>query len=51
VHRPWRTIGILAFTQIASWGSLYYAFSLVAPRIGQELGMRAVLMSTLIGPM
>ncbi len=43
MHRPWRTIGILAFTQIASWGSLYYAFSVVAPDIGQELGMRAEL--------
>jgi len=43
MHRPWRTIGILAFTQIASWGSLYYAFSVVAPGIGQELGMRAEL--------
>lgn len=43
MHRPWRTIGILAFTQIASWGSLYYAFSIVAPGIGQELGMRAEL--------
>jgi len=41
--RSWHTIGILAFTQIASWGSLYYAFSIVAPSIGQELGMRAEL--------
>lgn len=43
MHHPWRTIGILAFTQIASWGSLYYAFSIVAPTIGQALGMRAEL--------
>lgn len=44
MHRPWRTIGILAFTQIASWGTLYYAFSVVAPGIGRELGMRAELL-------
>ncbi|SHN43579.1 Predicted arabinose efflux permease, MFS family [Duganella sacchari] len=43
MHRAWHTIGILAFTQIASWGSLYYAFSIVAPGIGRELGMRAEL--------
>ena len=41
MHRPWRTIGKLAFTQIATWGSVYYAFSIVAPAIGGELGMRA----------
>lgn len=34
----WRTIGILACTQIISWGSLYYAFSILAPSIQQELG-------------
>jgi predicted MFS family arabinose efflux permease len=43
MHRPWLTIGILAFTQIASWGSLYYAFSILAPAIGQALVMRAEL--------
>ncbi|HEX7986066.1 MAG TPA: MFS transporter, partial [Duganella sp.] len=43
MHRPWRTIGILAFTQIATWGSVYYAFAIVAPAIGQQLGMRAEL--------
>lgn len=43
MHHPWRTIGILAFTQIVSWGSLYYAFSIVAPSIGQALGMRPEL--------
>jgi MFS family permease len=37
MHSPWRTIGILAVTQIASWGSLYYAFSIVAAAIGAEL--------------
>ena len=34
-----RTIGILAFTQIASWGALYYAFAVLAPDIQRELGM------------
>lgn len=43
MHRPWRTIGILAFTQIATWGTVYYAFSIVAPAIGRELGLRAEL--------
>lgn len=43
MHRTWRTIGILAFTQITSWGSLYYAFSIVAPDIGRELSLRSEL--------
>lgn len=43
MHRPWHTVGILAFTQIASWGSLYYAFSIVAPAIAQELALRQEL--------
>lgn len=34
----WRTIGILAPTQIISWGSLYYAFSILGPRIRDEMG-------------
>lgn len=38
---PRRTIAILAFTQIASWGSLYYAFAVLAPDIQRELGMSA----------
>ncbi|GAB3441928.1 MFS transporter [Massilia solisilvae] len=33
------TVGILAVTQITSWGALYYAFAVVAPRIQAELGM------------
>lgn len=37
MHSPWRTISILAVTQIASWGSLYYAFSIVAAAIGADL--------------
>ena len=43
MQHPWRTIGILAFTQIATWGSVYYGFSIIAPAIGRELGMRAEL--------
>jgi predicted MFS family arabinose efflux permease len=34
-----RLIGILAFTQIASWGSLYYAFSIVAPAMAHDLAL------------
>ena len=34
-----RTIGILAFTQIASWGALYYAFAVLAPDIRRELSI------------
>lgn len=37
MQSPWRTIGILAVTQIASWGSLYYAFAIVAAAIGADL--------------
>ncbi len=36
-----RTIGILAITQIASWGALYYAFAVLAPDIRRELGISA----------
>jgi MFS family permease len=38
---PWKIIGILAFTQIASWGSLYYAFAILAPGVQREFGWRA----------
>ena len=34
-----RLIGILAVTQIASWGSVYYAFSIVAPAIAHDLAL------------
>ena len=34
----WRTISILAPTQIISWGSLYYAFSILGPGIQHEFG-------------
>jgi predicted MFS family arabinose efflux permease len=43
MNRSTRTIGILAVTQISSWGSLYYAFSIVAPAIGASLGLRGEL--------
>jgi MFS family permease len=39
VHQPSKTIGILAVTQIVSWGSLYYAFAIVAPDIRRELAL------------
>ncbi|MFC4931593.1 MFS transporter [Massilia sp. GCM10023247] len=34
----WRAVGILACTQVISWGSLYYAFSILAPAVQRELG-------------
>ncbi|NEX63762.1 MFS transporter [Noviherbaspirillum sp. 17J57-3] len=37
---PWNIIRLLAFTQISAWGSLYYAFAVVAPDIQRELGWR-----------
>jgi MFS family permease len=39
MHQPSKTIGILAVTQIVSWGSLYYAFTIVAPDIQRDLGL------------
>lgn len=39
MHQPSKTIGILAVTQIVSWGSLYYAFSIVAPDIQRDLAL------------
>lgn len=35
------TIGILAFTQISSWGALYYAFAVLAPDMRRDLGIDA----------
>jgi len=35
-----RIIALLALTQVISWGSLYYAFSVLAPGIQRELGWR-----------
>jgi predicted MFS family arabinose efflux permease len=43
MSNQWRTIGILACTQIISWGSLYYAFSILAPSIQRELGWSTTL--------
>lgn len=37
------TIGILGLTQVLSWGSLYYAFTILAHDIGRELHLRAEL--------
>ena len=33
-----KTIGILAFTQVVSWGGLYYAFTILGPHIQREMG-------------
>ncbi|MDQ1818066.1 MFS transporter, partial [Massilia sp. CCM 9210] len=43
MRTTWRTIGILAITQIISWGSIYYAFSIVAPAIARDVGLRGEL--------
>jgi len=37
---PWKIVYLLAFTQVVSWGSLYYAFAIVAHDIQHELGWR-----------
>jgi hypothetical protein len=38
-HRePWNIVRILAFTQVASWGSLYYAFTILAAGMQRETG-------------
>ena len=39
--RSARTIAILAVTQLVSWGTLYYAFTIVARDIEHALGLRA----------
>ena len=39
MQQPSKTIGILAVTQIVSWGSLYYAFTIVAPDIQRDLAL------------
>jgi MFS family permease len=38
MNKHWKIIGILAITQIAAWGSLYYAFAVIAPKIVAEMG-------------
>lgn len=35
----WRVIGLLAVTQIVSWGSLYYAFGVLAAHMQASLGL------------
>ncbi|MGN6390020.1 MAG: MFS transporter, partial [Burkholderiaceae bacterium] len=37
-RQPWRLVGILAFTQLTGWGSLYSAFTILAPGILREFG-------------
>lgn len=39
MQRPSKTIGILAVTQLVSWGSLYYAFTILAPDIQRDLAL------------
>lgn len=39
----WRMIGILACTQIISWGSMFYGFSVIAPEIERETGWSSAL--------
>lgn len=39
MHPPSKTIGILAVTQVVSWGALYYAFTIVAPDIQRDLAL------------
>ena len=36
--RPWRLVWVFAVTQIVSWGSLYYAFSVLLVPMEQDLG-------------
>lgn len=36
---PRQVIAILALTQVLSWGSLYYAFSVLSPHMQRELGL------------
>lgn len=38
-----RIIGILAFTQVLSWGTVYFAFSVLAPEIQREMQWRPEL--------
>ncbi len=38
---PSKILGILAVTQIVSWGTLYYAFAILAPDMQREFGWRA----------
>ncbi|WP_220808441.1 MFS transporter [Noviherbaspirillum aridicola] len=40
---PWRIVRLLAITQIVSWGSLFYAFAILAADMQRELGWRGEL--------
>lgn len=39
-REPWRIVRLLAVTQIISWGSLFYAFTILAEDIQREFGWR-----------
>lgn len=39
-REPWRIVRLLAVTQIISWGSLFYAFAILAADVQRELGWR-----------
>lgn len=39
MSRPSKTIGILAVSQIVSWGTLYYAFTILAAGMQRDLGL------------
>ena len=45
-ERPWQVVWALAVTEIISWGSLYYAFSVLLVPMERELGWDR---STLVG--
>ena len=40
---PWQVVRLLAFAQIVSWGSRYYALAILAPDLQREFGWRAEL--------
>jgi MFS family permease len=39
LYQARKTIGILAITQIVSWGTMYYAFAVLSPAIRRDLGL------------
>ena len=43
MSRSSKTIGILAVSQIVSWGTLYYAFTILAAGIQRDLGLASEL--------
>lgn len=42
-HQQRSTIAVLAVTQVLSWGTIYYAISVLAPEIQREMGWRSEL--------